>query len=240
MIARTRVVVEAEGVLGAVACEPPMTVRRLRSDEPGRCDLCLVGTAAGPLAGDVLELSLRLEPHANACLRAAGASLAQGRHGRGTGRVAARVDLGDGARLRADPGTVVVCEGSRVDVAVEIALGARAAVEWRELIVLGRTGERAGAATLRWDVTRAGRPVLRQFVDLRDPQLLDWPGLTAGRRVLATVLLSDPGRTARTVVASSTAVAQRLDAHTALVTVLGNDATEATGELRALLSRAWA
>ena len=32
--------------------------------------------------------------------------------------------------------------------------------------MLGRTGERPGLATLRWDVTRLGHPVLRQFTDL--------------------------------------------------------------------------
>ena len=66
----------------------------------------------------------------------------------------------------ADPGALVVCAGSRVDVRLELALDAGAAVQWRELVVLGRTGEPPGRATLRWDVTRLGRPVLRQLTDL--------------------------------------------------------------------------
>ena len=41
----------------------------------------------------------------------------------------------------------------------------RAKSDWRELIVLGRTGEPPGRVTLRWDVTRCGQPVLRQFAD---------------------------------------------------------------------------
>ena len=43
----------------------------------------LVGTAAGPLAGDDLSLSLLLAPGARASLGATGASLAQGRDGGG-------------------------------------------------------------------------------------------------------------------------------------------------------------
>jgi urease accessory protein len=112
-----------------------------------------------------------------------------------------RADLAEGSDLVADPGALIVCHGSRVDVRVELTLAAGAAVEWRELIVLGRTGEPPGGATLRWDVTRAGRPVLRQFVDLADPALTAWAGLTAHRRVLACALIADPASTPRTVVA---------------------------------------
>ena len=122
-----------------------------------------------------------------------------------------------------------------MDVRLDLALGAGAAVEWRELIVLGRTGEPPGQATLRWDVTRLGRPVLRQFVDL-DPAL--GAGLTAGRRVLACALIAGPALAPRTVVASAVAVAQRVDDHTLLVTVLDDDAARATRQLDDLCAQA--
>jgi hypothetical protein len=83
---------------------------------------------------------------------------------------------------------------------------------------------------LRWDVTRGGEPVLRQFADLG-------PALYRGGRVLACALISDPARTARTVVGSPLAVAQRVDEHTRLVTVLEDDAARAVrllGELCAV------
>jgi urease accessory protein len=224
VIARTTAVVEPGGVLGAVRCAPPLTLRQVRGSGPDgthRCELRLVGTAAGPLAGDDLALSLRLRPGARATLRAAGASVAQG--GGGARRLAIRAELGDGADLIAEPGALIACAGSRVEVRVEVALGAGAAVDWRELIVLGRTGEPPGRVTLRWDVTRGGQPVLRQLAELG----LGPRGLTAGRRVLACALISDPARTARTVVGSALAVAQRVDEHTQLVTVLEDDAARA-------------
>ena len=161
MIARTTAVIEAGGVLGELTCAPPLTLRQVRSDVRGRCELRLVGTAAGPLAGDDLSVGLRLRPGARAHLAATGASLAQGRGRGGAGGAAAlsiRADLAEGADLVADPGALIVCQGSRVDVRVELALDRGAAVRWRELIVLGRTGEPPGQATLRWDVTRAGQP----------------------------------------------------------------------------------
>jgi urease accessory protein len=239
VIARTSAVIEAGGVLGEHSCTPPLTLRQVHSDAADRCELRLVGTAAGPLAGDDLSISLRLHPGARAALAATGASLAQGRTAGAAATLAIRADLADGADLVAEPGTLVVCRGSRVDVRIELTLGAGATVVWRELIVLGRTGEPAGQATLRWDVTRLGRPVLRQFVDLADPVLTAWGGLTARRRVLACALIcdSDPVRAPRTVVASATAVAQRIDDHTLLVTVLDDDAAHAARQLDELCAR---
>jgi len=247
VIARTTAVIEPGGVLGELACAPPLTLRQVHSDARDRCELRLVGTAAGPLAGDELSICLQLRAGARAALRAAGASLAQGRdsgNGRGHGVAAAlsiRADLAEGADLVADPGALIVCRGSRVDVRLELALGAGAAVDWRELIVLGRAGEPPGHATLRWDVTRLGRPVLRQFVDLdpdAGPALTAGAGLTGGRRVLACALISDPASAPRTVVASSAAVAQRVDDHTLLVSVLDDDAARATRQLEDLCARA--
>ena len=234
MIARTTAVVEPDGVLGTLSCQPPLTLRQVRGDARGRCELRLVGTAAGPLAGDDLSLTLRLRPGARATLRATGASLAQGRGGRGAARLSIRAELAACASLVADPGALVVCAGSRVNVRLELALDAGAAVQWRELVVLGRTGEPPGRATLRWDVTRLGRPVLRQLTDLSDPRA----PLTGGRRVLACALISDPGVAARTLVASPGAVAQRVDEHTLLVTVLDDDAASATRQLDALCAQA--
>jgi urease accessory protein len=231
VIAQTTAVVEAGGVLGEVACAPPLTLRQVHSEARDRCELRLVGTAAGPLAGDDLSVWLRLRPGAKATLRATGASVAQGRGHGDAAALSIRADLAEGADLIADPGALVVCRGSRIDVRVELALGARAAVEWRELIVLGRSGEPPGRATLRWDVTRLGRPVLRQFLDLD-------LGLTAGRRVLACALITGPAIAPRTVVASATAVAQRVDDHTLLVTVLDDDAARATQQLDELCARA--
>ena len=234
MIARTTAVVEPSGVLGSVACEPPLTLRQVHGAAPDRCELRLVGTAAGPLAGDDLSLALCLRPGARAALQATGASLAQGRGVCEASALSFRVDLAAGASLFADPGALVVCAGSRVDVRLELTLGAGAAVEWRELIVLGRTGEAPGQVALRWDVTRAGRPVLRQLTDLCGSA----PLLTAGWRVLACALISDPGRAVSTVVGSATGVAQRVDERTLLASVLDDDANRATRELARLCERA--
>ncbi len=231
MKAVSRARVAPGGVLDFAACEPPLTVRQVQADQPGTCALCLVGTAAGPLDEDELTLCLDVLDGASATLHATGAQLAQG--GTSATRIEARV--GAGARLRARPGAVIVSAGSRVDVAVRVSLAADSSIDWREMVVLGRTDEGAGAAVLHWDVIRAGRAVLRQRVDLADPFLAGWTGTLGGRRVIATALLSSPAVTARTVVASPHAVAARLDEHTVLATVLSDSAADATRALDALL-----
>ena len=236
MKAHTRAVVRPGGRLGEVHCEPPLTLRRVHADRADVCALCLVGSAAGPLAGDELIAELVVEADARATLAATGASIAQGRsddtrpdEGAGRASTSWRVEVGDRARLTADPGPLIVCEGSRVDVEVSLELRADSHLEWRELVVLGRSTDASpGAATIRWDVTRAGRPLLRQFVDLADL------GATGGHRVLATALLTGPDVAARTVVHARTAVGQQVDPHTVLLTVLGGSAAQVTRDLAAL------
>lgn len=234
MIARSSVVVEAGGVLGELSCQPPLTIRRVGNNDRGLCDLRLVGTSAGPLPGDDLELAIRVRACARARLRAIGASIAQGRDSHRASSLRISAELADGSHLSAEPGALVVCAGSRVDVSVEIRLPETATLEWRELIVLGRSGEPPGSAKLRWDVTCDDRPVLRQRIDLGSPTLAGWTGMVANRRVLASALLVSPALTARTVVSSPTAVAQRIGDHAVLITVLSHDSVAASQELRAL------
>jgi urease accessory protein len=252
MIARGRAVIGPGGRLAELACQPPLTLRQVTSAHPEVCALCLVGSAAGPLAGDDLTLTLEVQAGASATLQATGAAIAQGRPGHAPSGLRFEASLGAGSRLSAEPGPLIVRPGGRVDARVGIRLEPGATVDWRELVVLHRDAGRAGAGsasasvtcgagppdavvaggaepgvTLRWDVTRCGRPLLRQLVDLTDPAWLPWPGMIAGRRVLASALLAGPGLAARTVIASPVAVAQPLADEAVLVTVLADDAAAA-------------
>lgn len=221
MIAHARAAVRP-GVLAEVVSRPPLTLRQVRA-EPGTVGLCLVGTAAGPLAGDDLRLSVDVAPGARARLVAAGASIAQG----GASRMRTDVRVGAQGRLDADPGALIISAEACVDVELSLALDPTATLTWREIVVLGRTGEPAGRATLRWDVSRGGTPLLRQYVDLATPGLAAWPGLLAGCRVLLSELRIGPGLDARTVVRSGTAVTHRLADGATLTTVLAPSAAAA-------------
>lgn len=231
----SRAVAGRGGVLRVLDSAAPLTVRRIRSDDQRTCALCLVGTAAGPLAGDELTLCLHVEPGASLTLSAAGASIAQGRRAdpqQSIGPLPAlmntRAVLGADAALTGDPGLLIVCDGSHVDVSLSLDLAETSTARWDETVLLGRSHDTGtGTAVIRWDVTRGGRPVLRQLVDLADPVLRAWPGQIGGRRVIASTFLTGPGVDARTIVEPVgdlvTAAAQRIDARTALVTALADD-----------------
>jgi urease accessory protein len=187
MIASASAVVAPGGRLRHVSSQPPLTLRQLSGAPPGTCALGLVGTAAGPLAGDVLTLALAVDAHAQASLAAAGASIAQGR-GAAPATLQTSVSVGAGGYLDADPGPLIVCAGAAVRVRLDIELADTAGLVWREVLVFGRTGEPGGAARLDWNVTRAGRAVLRQTLDLTDPARTSWPGALGRYRTVVTEL----------------------------------------------------
>lgn len=228
--ARTHVVVAPGGIVRRLECAPPLTVRRIHTECADTAALCLVNSAAGPLGDDDLQLLLEVEPGAGMTLMATGASLAQG----GTSRYATNVRMAAKGVLRARPGPFIVSASAQVDISLTIEVEPDAALDWREVVVLGRSAEAAGTGgRLRWDVTRAGRAVLRQQVDLGQES---WPGIRCGRRVIASAFVTHPFLHARTVVRSPTAVAARLDEHTVLATVLADDTATAQAELDALMS----
>jgi urease accessory protein len=229
-------VIQAGGVLQDVVSQPPVTLRQVLGEDPSVCTLCVVGSAAGPLAGDRIELDLRVELHARAALIATGASLAQGRPGRAAGRLSTVITVDEGAELTGRPAPLIACAGSSVEVLLDITLAGTAALRWREVVLLGRLGEPAGEVCLQWRVTRAGRPVLRQRIELTEPELLRWPGMLDGATVLATALVTGPDVRARTLIGSPTAVCQVVDVQTALLTVLDVDAASAELRLERLLA----
>jgi urease accessory protein len=230
VIARALAVVAPGGVLREVRSEPPLTLRRVHAETASSCALCLVGSAAGPLGGDELALRVDVLSDARATVRATGAQLAQGRDGSMPSRVCTELVIGERASLAGDTGPLVVAAGAATRVDVSVTMADTAHVEWKELLVLGRSGEAAGRAWLRWDVTRSGRPVLRQSLDLtRSPDML-----LAGHRVLGSCLLAGPGVEARTVVLHESAVASRLAPDAVIMTVFGPDAVRVADDLATL------
>ena len=237
MIARSVAVVSPGGRVSVLASQPPLTLRQVRTDAAATAALCLVGSAAGPLAGDDLHLRLEVRSGARAEFGAAGAAIAQGRGQCSPAVLTTSVSVADHAALTAAPAPLVLCAGSRVESYLDIDLAETASMIWRELLVMGRTGEPAGAAVVHWQVRRAGRPLLRQTVDLANPATRSWSGMLRGQRVMATALISRPGIATQTIIASPTAVVQTLDHQSALITVLAGDAAEAANSLDDLCDR---
>ena len=153
----------------------------------------VVGGAAGPIGGD--ELSLRITVGAEAFLRVrtAAASIAlPGPDGlESVLRVTAEVE--DGGRLEYLPEPVVVSAGARHATIIMVTLAEGASLLLRDELLLGRDGEDGGAARSVLRVDYAGRPLLRQALEVSgaDPVCLG-PAVLAGHRAVGNLLRVDP------------------------------------------------
>jgi urease accessory protein len=169
--------------LPVLASQAPLVLRRTPEA------VYLVGGAAGPLGGDSLALRIAVGPGAFLRVRTAAASIAlPGPDGaESVLRVCATV--ADGGRLEYLPEPVVVTGGARHATLVSVTLSAGAALVLRDEVLLGRHGEAGGTARSVLRVSCAGRPLLRQSLEVSgtDPVSLG-PAVLAGHRAVGTLL----------------------------------------------------
>lgn len=162
-------------------------VRTLRSAAPltllparGRPLVHLVNSAAGPLGGDDLTLTVRVGP--GACLTLTGIAATVALPGPGpVSRTTVHLDLAEDATVDYLPEPTIVTRRAHHEAVLTVALGPGAHLHTRETVVLGRADESPGTLTTTLDVTRSGHPVLRQRLAVTRESLL-------GKRVIATEL----------------------------------------------------
>jgi urease accessory protein len=153
----------------------------------------LVGGAAGPLGGDVLELRIDVRAGATLRLRAVAASVAlPGRDGRES-VLEVTATVAAGARLEFLPEPTVAAAGARHRTEMRVRLAAGAALVLRDEVILGRHGERGGSCRTRLHVDLAGRPLLRHELDVSGTdQASLGPAVLAGHRAAGSLLRVEP------------------------------------------------
>src|SRR5690606_418335 len=106
----------------------------------------LIGTAATPLGGDHIAVTVLLGPGARLSLRGVAATLAL--PGRGTRASSAHwhFDVDEGGELDVDTPAVIVAGGAEHATLTSVRLAPGARLRLREQVQIGRTGERHG----RW------------------------------------------------------------------------------------------
>jgi urease accessory protein len=205
-------------------------VRTLRSAAPltlipvrGEPVVHLVNSAASPLGGDELTLTVRVGPYACLTLSGIAATVAlPGPHGESS-RTTVHLELGEGATVAYLPEPTVITRRARHESVLTVTLAEGAHLRTRETLVLGRANETPGELTTTLHVTRDGRPVLRQQLTVTRETLM-------GKRVLATELSTgDTTETASGPWWSRT----RLAAGGTLTTALADDVVTALRELGA-------
>lgn len=166
--------------------EPPVALRRTGS---GRVHLVQAG--GGPLGGDDLQLRLRLAPQAHLAVRSAAATVVQPGVDPTPASWSLLADVGAHAGLSYQPEPTVICDRATLHSHTQINLATGAWLVLRELVVLGRYGERGGhyRGDLRVDVE--GEPLLAHstVLDGADAGLCG-PGGSGGARVFGSLLLA--------------------------------------------------
>lgn len=153
---------------------------------PGRTRVALVGTRAGLLAGDELNLRISVGPGAHLELVEPAGLVAYDHRG-GSARWRARVDIAEGGELTWHGLPFVVSTGADVERVMDARLGSGARMLWRDTLVLGRSGERGGRVRAMTRVTYEGRDLLVEDLDLTDPDLRELPGILGPNRVIGSV-----------------------------------------------------
>lgn len=175
-------------VLRELRSMAPLTLFPRRGRGPAAV-VHLVNSATTPLGGDDLLLSVHVGPGASLRLSGVAATLAlPGLHGEGSlSTVSVVVEAGGSLEYLPEP--TVITARARHTAAFRASLASDAYLHTREVLVLGRAGERPGSLTTSSHVTRGSTPVLRQTLAIGDSTLDSSLAVLAGRRVLATDLV---------------------------------------------------
>jgi urease accessory protein len=188
-------VVELDGrghsVVRGLRSAAPLTLVPARAHGPGPVTVRLVNSAAAPLAGDDLELTVEVGPGAGLTLEGVAATLALPGHRFEPSRFTIGITAGAGAAVAYLPEPTVITARARHESVLRADLAAGAELRCREVLVLGRAGECPGHLASEVHIVRGGCPVLRQRLAIGDPALDRGAAHLAGHRVLASDILVD-------------------------------------------------
>lgn len=171
----------------------PVVLRRTGAER-----VHLVHGAGGPLGGDAFALELDVAARGVLRVGSAGATIVQPGEPR-PARWDVRAAVAPGGRLEWTPEPSVVCDGAELAATVRVQLGRDAGAVLREIVVLGRHGERGGRYRGELSIDIDGHPLLahRTLLDGAD-QVLCGPGGTAGARAVGTFVLAGTAATGET------------------------------------------
>ncbi|MEU7424637.1 urease accessory protein UreD [Streptomyces sp. NPDC040750] len=195
--AAARIVARADGrggtSLPVLDGEGPLAPRRTRASGPG-AKVMVVGAMSGPLGGDRLTLTARVEEGARLHVGSAAATIALPGQAKGEARYDVRLDVADGGELHWLPEQLISAGGSDLRITTRVELGAGARLVLREEQVLGRAGEEPGRLTSRLTVRIAGRTVLDQELACGPgaPGGWDGPAVLAGHRAVGQLVVAAP------------------------------------------------
>ena len=235
VIAEAAIVAEADAAgvtrLPVLRSQVPLVLRRTPDA------VYLVGGAAGPIGGDVLGLRIDVLAGAFLRVRTAAASIALPGPDGLESVLTVTAAVGAGACLEYLPEPVVVSAGARHATILRVTLAEGASLLLRDELLLGRHGEAGGAARSVLRADYAGRPLLRQALEVSGTDAVSLgPAVLAGHRAVGSLLRAGPAMPsddgtacagtacAGAACADETVAVMPLAGPGVLVTALANDA----------------
>lgn len=193
--ATARIRAEGDGrggtALPLLAGAGPLALRRTRAERDGWARVTVVGAMSAPLGGDRLRIEAEAANGARLAVDASAATVSlPGRDGR-PAHYDVVLTVGAGAELHWLPEPVIAARGSDLLMTTRVVLAPGARLVLREELVLGRHGEPPGRLRTRLTVTRDGRPLLDQALDVGPgaPPGWDGPAVLGPHRTLGQLLV---------------------------------------------------
>jgi urease accessory protein len=189
-IARVVAAADDDGVtrLTGLRSEPPLLLRHSPA-ATGPAIVYLLGGAAGPLGGDDLHLQIVVGERARLRIEGIAASIALPARSGAASRVTITATVARDGELHWLPEQLIAAQGCQhlAMSNVELADGAR--LLWREELICGRHKEPPGDVTISTSVTYAGKPLLRQALQV-GPAAVHWdgPGILGGAKATGSLL----------------------------------------------------
>lgn len=198
MPAETRVEVARHGGAVRVVLRTGLLAPRLLAAGDDHARVALLATTATLLGGDHARIEVVVRAGARLELTDVAGTVAYDGRGR-TARYDVELAVEEGGELVWSGEPFVVAGGAQVErsTRADVADGGRLLL--RETLVLGRSGEVAGALRARTDLSLCGRPALVEDLDLREAGHRDRPGVLGGHRVVDTLTLLGARPTERAV-----------------------------------------
>ena len=196
----------------------------------------LIGTAAGPIGDDVIDIAISVGCGAQLTLRGVAATICLPGARRQPSQLTVTIMLHSNASLECALPPLIVCEGSWISSTTEVVAEPSSVLALDEQVSLGRSGEVGGAWRNRTVVDIQGRAALRQTQT--SESVLDALSRISGERLAAGAIVShlelgprdDEGKTT----VSGGAMSLRLSAAGRLSTSIGRDLLHAHRDLASL------
>jgi urease accessory protein len=191
-------------VIADLRSEPPIALRETAMG------LAIVGSAAGPVGGDELEMSVRIGDHASLRIETVATTMVWPGPAGEVSHQDLHIAVGVGGHLTWIGQPLLVVHGGHHVQRVTIDLAADATLEFIDEIALGRSGEQPGRLESNLRVIRDGVPLIDQHQD-HDPESAAWStsaGAGGHRHVTHHLVVGAPARSTQTSIEEQRAAAR--------------------------------